>query len=484
MSLSGALSNALSGLTVAGRAAAVVSSNISNALNDGYGRRELEVSTRQTGSYGGVMINGVVRHVDSRLVGDWRAAGSDMAYADTNAKFFDRMETITGTPEDSNSLSGRMATFENALIAAAARPDLPERLSGVLNTAKDLAETFNAANDGIQKMREEADAEIGATVERANALLQQVQSLNISISKERNTGGQTASLMDHRQAVIDELSEIVPVIEAPRGNDTLALYTPGGAILIDGTAATLGFSRTNTITAHMTRDNGLLSGLTINGVEINTDSATGPVSGGRLGALFQIRDTLSVEAQANLDTTARDMVERYQDAGLDSTRAPGDPGLFTDSGFAFATADEVGLSGRIEVNAIVDPSRGGATWHLRAGLGAATSGSAGESTLLNDMLEAMNTRRVPTSAVFGTTGISAAGLASSLESVVGSRRNQADQQLSFASTKSSELKERLLADGVDTDQEMQRILLIEQTYAANARIVQTVESMIDTLMRI
>ena len=68
--------------------------------------------------------------------------------------------------------------------------------------------------------------------------------------------------------------------------------------------------------------------------------------------------------------------------------------------------------------------------------------------------------------------------------MVGSRRNQADQQLSFASTKSSELKERLLADGVDTDQEMQRILLIEQTYAANARIVQTVESMIDTLMRI
>ncbi len=484
MSLSGALSNALSGLTVAGRAASVVSSNISNALNDGYGRRELEISTRQTGSYGGVMINGVVRHVDSRLVGDWRAAGSDVAYAETNAKFFKRMEGLTGTPEDSGSLSGRMATFENALISSAARPDLPERLNGVLIAAKDLAEGFTSANDGIQKIREEADSEIAATVERANALLQQVQSLNISISKEKNTGGQTASLMDHRQAVIDELSEIVPVIEAPRGNGTLALYTPGGAILIDGTAATLEFSRTNTITANMTRGNGLLSGLTINGVGVNTDSATGPVSGGRLGALFEIRDTLAVESQANLDTAARDMIERFQDAGMDTTRAPGDPGLFTDSGFTFAAADEVGISGRIEVNAIVDPDKGGATWHLRAGLGAATPGSAGESTLLNDMMEALSARRVPTSAVFGSTGISAAGLASSLESIVGARRNHSEQNLSFASTKESELQERLLADGVDTDEEMQRILLIEQTYAANARIVQTVESMIDMLMRI
>jgi len=38
--------------------------------------------------------------------------------------------------------------------------------------------------------------------------------------------------------------------------------------------------------------------------------------------------------------------------------------------------------------------------------------------------------------------------------------------------------------GVDTDAEMQSLLLIEQSYAANARVIQTVSDMLDILMQI
>eukprot|EP00581_Thalassiosira_minuscula_P024003 CAMPEP_0184437988 /NCGR_PEP_ID=MMETSP0738-20130409/628709_1 /TAXON_ID=385413 /ORGANISM="Thalassiosira miniscula, Strain CCMP1093" /LENGTH=42 /DNA_ID= /DNA_START= /DNA_END= /DNA_ORIENTATION= len=41
MSISSALSNALTGLTASARRAEVVSSNISNAMTEGYGRRSL-----------------------------------------------------------------------------------------------------------------------------------------------------------------------------------------------------------------------------------------------------------------------------------------------------------------------------------------------------------------------------------------------------------------------------------------------------------
>jgi len=44
MSITSALSNALSGLTVASRGAQVVSSNVANALTDGYGVRELSLT--------------------------------------------------------------------------------------------------------------------------------------------------------------------------------------------------------------------------------------------------------------------------------------------------------------------------------------------------------------------------------------------------------------------------------------------------------
>ena len=98
------------------------------------------------------------------------------------------------------------------------------------------------------------------------------------------------------------------------------------------------------------------------------------------------------------------------------------------------------------------------------------------------MMEALAERRVPSSGSFGTAGISASGLASSLLSLAGTERQLSEQSLTFEVTRHSEIKERLLADGVDTDQEMQRMMLIEQAYAANARVVQTVDDMLQILM--
>jgi flagellar hook-associated protein 1 FlgK len=39
-----------------------------------------------------------------------------------------------------------------------------------------------------------------------------------------------------------------------------------------------------------------------------------------------------------------------------------------------------------------------------------------------------------------------------------------------------------LQGGVDTDQEMQKLLLIEQAFSANAKVVQTVDELINLLL--
>jgi flagellar hook-associated protein 1 len=39
-----------------------------------------------------------------------------------------------------------------------------------------------------------------------------------------------------------------------------------------------------------------------------------------------------------------------------------------------------------------------------------------------------------------------------------------------------------MANGVDTDQEMQKLLIIEQAYSANAKVVQTMDELIQILM--
>jgi flagellar hook-associated protein 1 len=75
MSITGALSNALSGLTMAGRASELVSTNVANAMTPGYARRELNIGARVLGTHGqGVTVNGVDRVVDRALLSDRRMA--------------------------------------------------------------------------------------------------------------------------------------------------------------------------------------------------------------------------------------------------------------------------------------------------------------------------------------------------------------------------------------------------------------------------
>jgi flagellar hook-associated protein 1 FlgK len=40
----------------------------------------------------------------------------------------------------------------------------------------------------------------------------------------------------------------------------------------------------------------------------------------------------------------------------------------------------------------------------------------------------------------------------------------------------------VLASGVDTDQELQTLLQVERMYAANAKVMQTVDTLITTLL--
>ena len=161
---------------------------------------------------------------------------------------------------------------------------------------------------------------------------------------------------------------------------------------------------------------------------------------------------------------------------------PGAPGLFTDRGGAFNPLTEAGLAGRLTINAAADPAQGGQLWRLRDGLGAATQGNVGDTTLLTAMTDAMQAARVPASGPFIGAARSAAGLAADVLSNISGQRQQADIRQSYATTRQAAMTELQLADGVDTDAEMQDLLVIEQAYAANARVIQTIDSLIQTLI--
>lgn len=482
MSISSSLSNALSGLTAVSRSAELVSANLANVTNPNYARREIELSAQDGGTLsGGVQVSGVTRIVDQALLNDRRHADADVANAQTRTNFFKKVEDSIGLPADGNSLSGRIATFENTLIQASSQPASDAHLRAVVTAADMLTRHFNATSESIQTLRMEADQSIASDIEALSTKLGQIRDLNFDIARRGLGGHSTTALEDHRAALLDDVSQIVPMREVRGDNGQISLFSMGGAQLLSGQVTDVSFDASGLIVPHMTRDNGLLGTVSING------SAVDPArvfAGGSLAAHFEVRDQLAVTAQTQLDAVARDLVSRFQDPAVDNTLGTTDAGFFTDANAAFDIADEVGLAGRVSVNSAIDPNAGGAIWRVRDGIGASAQGAAGDTTRLTQMIGALQELRPTVSGDFTNSARSLDGLGADFLSEIGRQRLDTGSELLFATTQQAGFRSAELENGVDTDQEMQKLLLVEQAYSANARVIQTIDEMIDALLRI
>lgn len=483
MSISGTIASALSGLTVAARAAEVVSSNVANARTAGYARRTLEIAPRAVGAAGqGVQAVAVLRATDPIVTGDRRLAEAGAAERQTRADFLSGIESLLGRPEDQGSITARIAAFDAALVEASSRPDADTRLSAVVESARGIMRNLSAAANEVQRARETADGQIGASVRQINDALAGIADFNAQILSLNSTDRDTSALMDQRQRLIDGISELVPLREVDRGQGLIALYSVGGAVLIDGgRPAVLGFTAAGVVTAEMTQTSGALSGLTLNGRSIST-AAEGSLSGGKLSAQFALRDSVAPGVQSELDTLARDLVERFSDPAVDTTLTPGNPGIFTDLGGPFVPANTAGLSLRLRLNPAVDPNQGGQLWRIRDGVEAIAPGPTGNSRLLVALNDALNAPRLPSSGSSGAGARSHSVLAGQIVSSIASGRLTAETEASYSTARAEALRSLELENGVDTDRELQDLLMIEQSYAANARVLQTVDDMIQILL--
>ena len=480
MSLSTAMYSALSGLTAAGRGSTVISENIANAMTPGYVRRTLELTTPGAGTPG-VKVAGVTRHSNPALLSDRREADARMGHAGTLADFRTRAADAVGLITDPGSIAARLAEFESALISAASLPESAQRHETVVLNAKALATAINEAGDSLQSMRAEADRKIGVQVDRLNAALESVEELNSQIAG--SSGSATSALMDHRQALLDEINEIVPINVVNRDYGKVALYTDGGSILLDGSAVPLEFDSRRDVVADMSLAGGTLSPLSIAGKEVPTGRTDSRVPGGTLDALFQIRDELGPAEQSELDSLARDLMERFEDPSIDPTVAPGAAGLFTDRGAAFDPSEELGLAGRLQLNAAVDPAQGGSSWRIRDGLGAATPGEPGDARQIQRLHGALEVQRTPATGTFGTGLMTATDMAATHLSRVAGEASVAERTRTFAATMQTEMKQIELSNGVDTDAELAQLMLVEQAFAANARMFSVIDELMETLVR-
>lgn len=486
MSIGVALSNALSGLTASSKRAEVISDNVANALTPGYARRSLTVSSASAAGEGrGVRMHEVVRAIDPRATFERRAAQSNLGRDQAMASPLSVLADAIGSADQAGSLSSRAVALEDAMARLAETPEAPSLQQGAVTAANDMARALISASRDVQSTRMDAETAVTRMVDQANDALARIDALNEDIAQATVAGDTTAALEEARGEEIDRLADLIPVRTARRENGVLAIYTPGGAALLEGRPALLEFNAKSLITADMTLASGGLNALILDGNPIAAGTGDGPLDGGALGAQFAIRDVAAPQAQTQLDAIAQDLILRFQDPAVDPTLAAGDPGLFTDEGGAFDPLDTVGLAARIEINMAVDPTQGGAAWRMRDGINAVAEGPAGLDTLPRAHLESLR-EAVATPAGSGVSGLRSFGdLVDSIASLRARAAADADAAAAFTDGRYAVKAEAEAAStGVDSDREMSDLLLVEQAYAANARVLEIVDSLLRRLLEI
>jgi flagellar hook-associated protein 1 FlgK len=492
MSLSLALDAALSGLMTAQRQSALVSRNIANATTPGYVRKDAQLASLVLdGSGHGVYVAGISRSVDASLQRDSRRESGLATELQTKASALQSLTTAIGQPDEERSISNQITALINAFKALGESPENTVVQQSVVGAAQNVAHTLNSMSAEIKRQRELADADIAHSVATVNTALQNIAELNKQIALHSNAGQDTTELEDQRDAQLDVLSNEMGITYFTRGQSDLVVMTEGGTTLVDGvTVHPLSFTPVSQIVPELTYNPGIggLSGITVDGQDIAPGSGyAGAIRSGRLAALFEIRDTTMPQAQAQIDQIASALADGFQRVDATVTAA-GMTGLFTNGGLAHDNTDPaqvIGLAARITVNSLVVPEQGGSLWRIRTGMNATAPGDPGDQTQIRAFQDLFNESVAFNPAAGLAASATIGDYATQFVGFQGNQRAAVDDLSRYQSTISDTLKtQRLDVEGVNVDDEMQKMLLIEQSYAASAKVIEAVRDMLDKLLEI
>ena len=315
MSVTQALSAALSGINVTQQALSVVAGNVANANTTGYVEESVgQTETASSGQAGaGVEITGVNRDLNELLQNQLWTETSGASYADANSQIYQQLQSLYGTPGSSSSFDAIYNNFTSALQALSTSPSSYSDQTAVVSAAQTLTQNLNSMTGGIQQLRTQAEAGISSDVQTANTAIQQIAQINAQLATAP-ADSSSAELEDQRDQDITQLAQLMNVTVVQNPYNQVAVFTSTGQQLVSGTQASqLSFNNVGTMTPttlwSSTPSDDTAGTITLTqpgGTSLDL-IANGSFQSGQIGAYLQMRDTVLPQAQNQLDEMASQM---------------------------------------------------------------------------------------------------------------------------------------------------------------------------------
>ena len=484
MSLSSAINTAQALLSNTAKQTAIVSRNVANSGNADYSDRQAQLTT----SFGGgSQIVTVQRAQDAALLAQVLSGNSSSSAQDALSKGLETLSDAMGGNDYENAPSTLIANLRDALQTYSAQPSNVTSAQSAVLAAKDVANGLNNASATVQQVRSDADAQIATDVDSLNSLLSQFQKANTAVVQGTQAGTDVSDALDQRDKLLKNISQYVGVDTVTGANNSMSIYTADGTTLFETVPRTVSFTPTTNYADGVTGNQVL-----IDGVPLKAGTGANSTGQGSIQGLLQLRDDVAPQFQDQLDEVARGLVEAFKETDQSTPATQPDmPGLFTWSGGDVPSSATVqtGIAATISINAAVDPDQGGDPSLLRDGgiNGAAyisnTSDGTGYSDLINSYVSGLSASQSFDSSAGLDTNASLVDYSSNslgwLEQFRSSASDASTSKDALASRSQQALSN---ATGVSIDDEMSRLLDLEQSYKASAKMISTVNEMIGALM--
>jgi flagellar hook-associated protein 1 FlgK len=377
---------------------------------------------------------------------------SELGSWEMQADQLEQTERILGEPSQ-NSLQNALTRFVNSLDELSKRPESSSTRATVREEAKALCNLFNHIHLRLREQQSEINYQIETKVSQINSYAEQIRDLNIRIMDLEATGQHALDLKDRRDVLSDELSKLirVDIDEQKSGMVTVRL---GNRNLVEGRMA-------NTIECKS-------DATTTNLIWADTKRLV-DVDSGEIGGLIRMRDEYLETYIEQLDDLASGIItwfnaEHSKGYGLD-LEPDSDPANYEAVDFFTGTgARDMAVSAEIQ-NDLKKIAAAGKPDEDGDGDNAAELATLLDSKIFEGNMVTVKDYFISLVSRLGVDSAAAIKGTENQEFIVSQVTLRQDS-----------------ISGVSIDEELSDIIRFQHAYSAAARVITTLDEMLDTLI--
>ena len=308
--------------------------NISNADTEGYSRQRVQIKTfdpiyrpdlereERAGQLGqGTSVESINRLRDELLDQRIVAQTNQETYWTTREKYYTMIEQVYNEP-DEISIRSNMDKYWQSWQELSVHPESQAARQAVVSRGDSLVDSITSKWENLMGVGNLLNSDIEATVRQVNDFANQIAAINGEIVRSRAMGDNPNDLLDRRDLLVDKLSKLANITTDRRDSDEFMVHLDGN-ILVQGNIA---------------RNFSLETVLDNNGYDKLVWSDTGDdayVSGGKLGALIELRDSDIRSEIQSLNTMTMNFADLVNDVHRNAYGANNVTGLdfFTQRSF-------------------------------------------------------------------------------------------------------------------------------------------------------